>query len=1136
MNFVNRGRSWGVFVFAIAAVLFLSASVAYGQGSGAGTITGRALDPKSASVPDAKVTARNVETGIARTTTTTSDGLYRFENLAPGNYDVTIEAAGFNKVIAKAVKLQTGEARDVNFNLELAGQKEAVVVTSEIPLVETTKTDVSAVVTDKDMSVLPATTASSSGGFANDYQGLALIAPGVRYDLTSVSNDLIGPGAINDRGMLINVDGGNIIDQTVSVRDSLGASLEEVKEFQVLTNNYNAEYGQAGGVVLNVITKSGTNSFHGDFHAYFRGRNMGAAPTFFNAAGAAGCPARDFTGGTQTSIDGCGRPKFFKHEYGITAGGPIWKDHTFLFGTWERTHQGVPLILSPPTGAVATNQPTSEVLWSAKLDHKLTDKHQFMVRFNAQRDITDNVLVQIAANASPESLTSQVLHDHTLNIGLVSTPTPHTVNEARFFWHHTLTQTPDKTTVPGQGGPGFYFGAAFCCPQAGLNNRYQYIDNLSWTHGAHTIKTGANISRYPFFSLFKQYAFGEFKYAKGFAVGAPGSPANPAVSFTTSFGPGAVSTTDNVYGAYVQDSWQIKRNLTLNYGIRYDLENGAFIGGKVPVPGHLAQCFTGNGITKACSSDHNNWQPRVGIAWSPDYNSGFLHTLFGNAGRSVVRASFAEVTELAYLNIVLDSLNFDGTTLKTAVIKDPAVLAFGSTTPVTAPPQSLLNTFNPFPIHNFGRIRPISPNLHNAETRHANFAITRQLTNSLVTEVGYIGVFGFGLYAETDRNFPIIQADPAHPGFSYFPNGPTTGDPTLPADGRPDNRFTGVRTNENTRTSAYHGGYIRVTQRVAHHLQFQGSYTYSKTLSSVEDFFGTSEPADFRNIRAERGPAQNDIRHLGQFGVVLDTEKLIGTSFLKPIVNDWSLGVIGTIQSGRPWPLSTGETPFATVAFAAIGNEVPQRPNVEADGTLNVNNIAGATGGTLLLGPNGQAMCQAQAGQPCASSAFTFLAPAGTGPLGASPLGAVDSLTGDIVDFKTITGNLQRDAGVGAHYTRFDISIIKAFRIPKRESARLELKLDVFNVFNHPLYTQYNGNDTLNVLPVSAVPNCTNCLSAVSGHYIGSGGQVLHIQNLRNGNVDSNFAKPAFGLIGDPTTTDPSTFARILQVAVRLRW
>jgi hypothetical protein len=248
-------------------------------------------------------------------------------------------------------------------------------------------------------------------------------------------------------------------------------------------------------------------------------------------------------------------------------------------------------------------------------------------------------------------------------------------------------------------------------------------------------------------------------------------------------------------------------------------------------------------------------------------------------------------------------------------------------------------------------------------------------------------------------------------------------------------------------------------------------------------------------------------------------------------VNDWSLGVIGTIQTGRPWPLSTGETPFATVAFAAIGNEVPQRPNVEADGTLNVNNIAGSRPGTLLLGPNGQAMCQTTAGQPCASSAFTFLAPAD-----ASANGAVDSLTGDIVDFRTITGNLQRDAGVGDHYTRFDISVIKAFRLPKRESARLELKLDVFDVFNHPLFVQYNGHDTLNALKVSANPNCRSCLNAVTGHFVGSGGQVLTIQDLRSGMPDSNVNSPIFGGIGDAAATDAGTPARILQVGARLRW
>ncbi len=1120
MNLVNRGRSWSVLVFAIATVFFLSASVAYGQGSGAGTITGRVLDPKGASVPNANVTVMNADTGIARTTTTTSDGLYRFENMAPGTYDVTIGAEGFTKAIAKAIKLQTGEARDVNFNLELAGQKESVIITSEVPLVETTKTDVSTVITDKELSVLPTTTGFGSGGVSNDYEGLALAAPGVRYDLTANSNDLIGPGAVNDRGLLINVDGGNMIDQTVSVRDSLGASVEEVKEFQVLTNVYNAEYGQAGGVIINVITKSGTNTVHGDGHFYARGRNMGASNFFYNQGGAnsAGCPASDFTGGTQTSIAGCGRAKFFKHEPGFTLGGPLVKDRTFWFVSWERVHQGVPLILVPPTGTIATNQPTNEVLWSAKFDQKLTNNHQFTVRFNAQRDISDNLLVQVPQFADPESLVSSVIHDHTLNLGLISTPTPHTVNEARFFWHHFLSQTPTKSGLPGQSGPDFYQGAAFCCPQGGLQNRYQYVDNLSWTHGSHTVKTGANISRFPYYSLFKQYAFGLYNYSKALSAGAPGSAANPATLFTTSFGPGAVTSVDNIYGAYVQDSWKATRNLTVNYGVRYDLEAGAFQGGKLPVPGQLSKCLQGNGIIQACGSDHNNWQPRLGLAWSPSYTSGFMHTLFGNPGRSVIRASVAEVTELAYLNIVLDSLNFDGTTLLTATTSDPAILANAP----NIPPAAQLATLNPFPIKSFGRIRPISPNIKNAETRHVSFAISRQLTNSFVAEVGYIGVFGFGLYGERDYNSPIFKEDPAHVGFFYFPLGPTTGDPTLPPNGRPDNRFTGNRTNDNSRTSAYHGGYVKVTQRLAHHIQFTGAYTYSKTLGSSEDFYGASEPANpYASMKLDRAPSQQDIRHQGSFSVVLDTERMFHTALVKQVANDWSFGILGSLQSGRPYPVSTGERFFSTRSFVGIGNESPQRPNVLADGTLSTTNIGSSAGGNLAISENGHAMCPA-----CPQT--TFLAPSD-----ASPKGPVDSLTGDLVDFQFFTGNLARDAGLTSPYKRFDISVIKAIPIAGHERWRLELKLDVFNVFNHPQFTQYNALDTLDNFSISTDPSCTSCLSAISGHFIGSNGHVLTIQDLRHGRVSSNLANPLFAGVGDPAATD---VARIMQIGIRFKF
>jgi len=288
MNRSARKCCWGVCVFLQAvliliAVVLSSASGAHGQSAAFATITGRALDPKGASVPSAAVTATNTETGIKRTTQTTNEGLYRFENLPPGLYNVTMDAAGFSKGEVSGVKLQVGEQRDINFNLTLEGQQQSVLVTSELPLIESSKTDTSTVIDEKDMADLPTTTSFAGlGGISNDYEGLAASAPGVRYDYTGLSFDILGPGAVNSRGLTVNLDGGNISDQVVSSRDALGASVEEVKEFQVLTNNYNAEYGQAGNVILNVITKSGTNAIHGDAHAYFRGRNLGASDFFYN--------------------------------------------------------------------------------------------------------------------------------------------------------------------------------------------------------------------------------------------------------------------------------------------------------------------------------------------------------------------------------------------------------------------------------------------------------------------------------------------------------------------------------------------------------------------------------------------------------------------------------------------------------------------------------------------------------------------------------------------------------------------------------------------------------------------------------------------------------------------------------------
>lgn len=1070
----------------MTSVMFLSCFCLPGSAlaqTATATMVGTVIDPQGAVVPGATILARNVDTGISRTTRSTSEGLYRFDNLPPGVYDVSVEAQGFAKGEAKSVKLQVGEQRDLNFNLVVTGTSATVNITTSEPLIETTKTDVSSVVDSKQVATLPTTTSFNGiGGVANDYAGLATIAPGVKYDLTTVSSDLIGPGAVNNRGVQVNVDGGTISDQVTSARDSLGASVEEVKEFQVLTNSYNAEYGQSGGVVLNVITKSGTNGFHGDGHYYTRGRNLTASNFFYNTSDPA-----NFR-----------RAPFHKYEGGFTAGGPFIKDRTFWFTSFEQTRQATPLQLTPPGGSINLTQPTKEILWSAKIDHKLSTNNSISARFNVQRDLTDNVLVQIANFAAPESLVAAVAHDHTLNVSLTSTPTPNMVNEGRFFWHRFLSSTPTKTEQPGQLGANFYTGAAFCCPQGADQNRYQYIDNLAWTTGAHTVKAGINISHFPYFSLFTQFRFGLYR---GFPRPAP-NPGLPT-QFQVGIGPAEVNATDNIYGFYVQDTWKLKPNFTVNYGVRYDVEDGAFKGGtiKSDVKGG---CLQGNGIVPACSSDHNNFQPRVGFAWSPHFNGGFMHSLFGDPERSVIRASFAEVTQLAYLNVSLDSLNFDGINLFTTTFTQPSVLAFFP----NRPPDSFLSSLRA--PGSFGRVRPISNDLRNPEVRHFNASVSRQFGNSFVLDVGYVGVLGYGLFGERDTNFPIIKADPAHPGFFYF------GD-------RPESRLDAVRTNENTRTSAYHGLLIGATKRLSHHFQLHAGYAYSKQLSSAEDFFGLSEPGDVNNIKAERALAQSDTRHQGNFGLTFDTEHLVEHSFARHIVNDWTVGVIGQLQSGRPYPVSTGDVPFGTSAFFGAGNETQQRPNVLADGTLIATNVASAFGTNLNVSQSGHAVCN------CPQT--TFLAPAD-----ANPLGSIDTFTGDLVDFQFVNGDLVRNAGHGDPYYRLDMSFIKAF--PIHEKMRLEFKADIFNIFNHPLFLLFNTNDVLSLMAPSTDPNCRGCLNAFTGRYIGTDGRVLKIQDLQNGRVSRDiqngiFASAAGQGLGDPANTD---ITRTVQLSVRFRW
>src|SRR5205085_89543 len=271
-----------IFTCLFGAVLFclIFTALAFSQVGQYGPIGGNVTDLHDAAVVRANVTATSTATGTPHRATTGGSGDYVIPNLDPGVYDVKVEAASFGMQQAKGVKLLLGAQQDLNFKLAPAGASTNIEVTAQAPLLETANTQVSTAITDLDMQRLP--TFAAAGGGANDYAQLALSAPGVKLDTSTLTTDLIAPGSINNRGNVYNVDGANITDQVTSGRDTLGASVDEVQEMQVLTNNYNAEYGEASGLILNVKTKSGTNGIHGTAQMYFRGRNLTASTPFYN--------------------------------------------------------------------------------------------------------------------------------------------------------------------------------------------------------------------------------------------------------------------------------------------------------------------------------------------------------------------------------------------------------------------------------------------------------------------------------------------------------------------------------------------------------------------------------------------------------------------------------------------------------------------------------------------------------------------------------------------------------------------------------------------------------------------------------------------------------------------------------------
>lgn len=729
-------------VVAVLLAVFSNAP-AFGQGSASGDVHVIVKDAKGSVVTNATVTAREQAKATVRATTLNTDGEYRLVSLPPGVYTVTVEAPGFAKAEAKDQTITVGQMKELPITLSVSGVETVVNVSSEAELVETTRSSTTNTIDQRRIDNLPINGRDYINFTLTDSQVVRDNAPNTGAAPTSGLN-MSGQRA---RSNLVNVDGADATDNSVNgVRSTV--SQEAVQEFQIITNGYAAEYGRASGGVVNIITRSGSNDFHGDIFGYLRNRNFQAVNPF------------------STEKD----PAYTRVQAGVAFGGPIKKDKTYYYFSYEitRRHEtgfssigqnnfdlvnfdtanvglpfgplqlspgqiafltdptvigleqtdpavlgrvlnyvtlagassgqaiqgqwptqlvqaitlgglsnwaGFPTSCPPPGPCVATplsyqtlasqvgNFPVFQgtSLYSLRLDHNLNTNNRLMLRANVSPStvtgIEVNGQVQPFGQNAYSRTSEQTYRDVAGTVQDTWTLGNNKVNEFRFQYARRGLSYFYNTAIPGGADPAVnitgiaYFGREPYSYIQRTEQRYQFTDNFSWTMGRHDTKFGVDFNYLPLDATFTVnyggvYDFGTFTAANlgpMFAdLNNPADPANPIKfpdlspvqsygaglpgSFVQGLGSPHDSFSNKPLGLFWQDSWRVRPNLTLNLGVRYDVEFPP----KFTRPQGLASpAYNLLGLQKGIQTDKNNFQPRVGLAFDPKGD-----------GKTVIRASY----------------------------------------------------------------------------------------------------------------------------------------------------------------------------------------------------------------------------------------------------------------------------------------------------------------------------------------------------------------------------------------------------------------------------------------------------------------------------------------------------------------
>ena len=643
-------------LIALVTLLGLLASSLFAQVTATASLQGRVMDKSAAVVPGAEVKVTNKSTGLTRTATTGAEGLYNFDLLPPGIYEVRVSGKGFATTAFENVELSVGRSTALDAALTVSQQSEVITVEATSTQIDLTKTDVSRAITSSEVQNLPLN--------GRDFANLAFLAPGAKpmnsYDPTKNRIGVFGVNGSAGRNVNITVNGIDNKDNTVGgpvMQLPLGA----VEEFNISTQRFSAANGRSEGAAVNVITKSGTNQLHGTLFLFARDTSM---------------TANDVLNGSNPT------PTISRQQYGGSIGGPIKKDQTFAFFTIERQREETAIGTTPAAFAElslvtglgakpATSIPTPyrDQRYNGRLDHRFNDKHNLFVSYNSQGNRGDNDQSGALNDLSAGNFTTNQLI--LANITLNSLLKPNVVNSFTFghqYWNNLIDSV---TKVPNVTFPtGIYFGTNGNVPQQSFQKKWQFRDDLSINKGKHTFKMGMDFVYEPklggFFTTPStlNVTFQDLPSAITTNKGGlyPQSFATPGAitAMSASSGNSYFNIKDGkMFGVYFQDDFKVSKRFTVNLGVRWDVD--------LHLQGDNQQAqertyqelkAVGSSFAGIPKTDKNNFSPRVGLAYD-----------LTGAGKHVLRAGWGMYFGQTFINLPLFALQQANDTVFTQTLQ-----------------------------------------------------------------------------------------------------------------------------------------------------------------------------------------------------------------------------------------------------------------------------------------------------------------------------------------------------------------------------------------------------------------------------------------------------------------------------------